>query len=44
MDTWFPDWGIGLVKRIMKTRVRIEFRDESRSYDFAHLQFLDKYR
>lgn len=43
IDTWFPDWGIGIVQCIMKTRVRILFRDdEHRSYDFAHLQFLEK--
>lgn len=45
-DSWFPHWGVGKVIKVMKTRVRIVFKDnfdtedEPTVYDRPHLQFL----
>lgn len=41
-DRWFPFWGNGRVKVVLKTRLRILFADgELRTYDHAHCQFLE---
>lgn len=39
-DRWYIWWGIGVVTKVMKTRVRIRFGLEERTYDRAHFQFL----
>lgn len=41
-DRWYPDWGLGTVQRVLKTRVKISFGAELRTYDRDHLQFLEK--
>lgn len=41
-DRWYPDWGLGTVQRVLKTRVKISFGGELRTYDRDHLQFLEK--
>jgi hypothetical protein len=40
-DRWFLEWGVGVVERVLKTRVKIRFPSETRTYDLAHLQFLE---
>ena len=44
VDRWFPEYGIGEIKVILKTRVKIQFPDEIRTYDFVHLYFLDIFK
>jgi hypothetical protein len=41
-DTWYPDWGTGIVDNILKTRVFIKFPYPKgmMTYDVSHLQFL----
>jgi hypothetical protein len=41
VDRWWPEWGTGVVKKVLKTRVRIDFAGTLRTYDLAHLQFLE---
>ena len=43
-DRWYLiDWGVGIVQKILKTRVKILFtRKGLVTYDRAHLQFLEK--
>ena len=46
-DRWFSHWGEGIVRAVMKTRVKIEFfyvgwrEDRNMTYDKAHCQFLE---
>ena len=45
IDRWFEDWGIGTVKKKLKTRLHIDFPLKNNSltvFDTAHLQFLKK--
>lgn len=44
IDTWFPQWGRGVVKKKLKTVVKIKFRDELKTYDRSHCQFLREIR
>jgi hypothetical protein len=41
-DSWFSDWGVGRIVKVLKTRVKIKFtgRADIVTYDLAHLQFL----
>jgi len=39
-DTWFPNWGVGVVTLVLKTRVIVKFSFEDRTYDKNHTQFL----
>lgn len=43
-DAWFPDWGVGRIVEVLKTRVKIRYdMDEGGppiTYDTAHIQFL----
>lgn len=42
-DRWYPYWGIGIVKSILKTRIKVEFSSsEVLTYDIPHLKFLAK--
>jgi hypothetical protein len=43
-DSWYPDWGIGKVEKILTTRVWINFPYPKgyMKYDEAHVQFLQK--
>ena len=42
-DTWFWDWGIGKVTKIMKTVVRIKFSVAGVvTFDKSHVQFLKR--
>ena len=52
-DTWFWDWGIGVVKKKGKTRVVIQFAnpdpqhstvEKEVTYDKEHVQFLKEYK
>jgi len=38
-DRWWP-WRVGVVRAVLKTRIRVEFATEAVTYDKAHLQFL----
>ena len=46
-DTWFSyhgrePWGSGVVTKVLKTRVHIEFHPYNKQvYDKSHLQFLE---
>jgi len=44
-DTWYPEWGSGVIKKVLKTRYKIIFsgapfmmKDQNNcvTYDFAH--------
>lgn len=41
-DTWFADWGVGVVDKVLKTRVFIKFPYPKgmMKYDVAHIRFL----
>ncbi len=39
-DRWWP-WEIGTVVAILKTRIKVRFEGEIRTYDNAHTQFLE---
>lgn len=40
-DTWYYiEWGVGTVIKVLKTRVKIQFRDQIRTYDKSHYKFL----
>ena len=41
-DRWFPQWGVGKVTILLKTRVVIKFPDGDTTYDKEHVKFLDK--
>jgi hypothetical protein len=41
-DTWFPNWGVGVVTLVLKTRVIVKFSFEDRTYDKNHTQFLKR--
>jgi hypothetical protein len=41
-DRWWSD-KTGVVKDILKTRVKIKFKDDLTTYDLAHLQFLERF-
>lgn len=42
-DTWFWDWGIGKVKEIRKTIIKIDFSVIGLiTFDIPHLQFLKR--
>jgi hypothetical protein len=43
-DTWYPDWGTGIVDNVLDTRVFINFPYPKgfMKYDAAHTQFLNK--
>jgi len=41
-DRWFPEWGIGRVTIVLKTRVIISYPNRSEIYDKGHVQFLVK--
>jgi hypothetical protein len=39
VDRWYPDWGIGTIMKITKTRVKIAFpKHGTSSYDAEHLR------
>ena len=38
-DRWWP-WKVGIVQKVLKTRVRVSFSGEVQTYDAAHQQFL----
>jgi hypothetical protein len=40
-DRWYWDWGIGIVRRVLKTVAYIQFGHETIKYDAAHTQFLE---
>lgn len=41
VDNWFIHWGMGVIKKVLKTRVVIEFSVKGeQTYDKQHLQFL----
>ncbi len=41
--TWSEPWGGGVVKKVLKTRVHIEFEFEGNVvYDIPHLQFVKR--
>lgn len=40
-DYWFLDWGTGVVKAILKTRVVVWFPGRTVTYDKAHLRFIE---
>ena len=50
-DTWFSfrptpadGWGPGVVTKVLKTRVHVDFRyNKGVVYDLSHLQFLELY-
>ena len=41
IDRWFPGWGVGIVRVVLKTRIKVEFGHETMTYDNAHVQFLE---
>lgn len=42
-DRWFPEWGVGKIIKILKTRTHIKFnRRGLLRYDRAHIKFLEK--
>jgi hypothetical protein len=44
-DRWYPEWGVGTVLKVLKTRAHILFErvnSERYSYDKAHVQFLEE--
>ena len=39
IDKWYPEWGIGLVKKVLKTVVYIDFTVRGpEKYDKSHVQ------
>ena len=40
-DRWYLWKGIGVVLKVLKTKVKIKFGDEIITYDIPHLQFLE---
>lgn len=50
MDRWYRDWGLGVVKAVLKTRVRVRFQNVPWrwadanglvTYDRAHQRYLE---
>jgi len=41
-DRWFPQWGIGKVTILLKTRVVVAFPNMDQTYDKGHVQFLTR--
>jgi hypothetical protein len=43
MDEWYPDWGVGIVTKVLKTVVYIDYsiRGETK-YDKSHVRWLEK--
>jgi hypothetical protein len=43
-DSWYSDWGLGVVKTVLKTRFKVKFSNKDRviTYDNAHAQFIEK--
>lgn len=42
-DSWYPDWGIGEVIKILKTVIYIEFTQRGEcKYDKGHVRFLER--
>lgn len=41
-DRWYPHWGTGVVRDLLKTRVIIKYPDGDTKYDKGHVQFLEK--
>lgn len=42
-DRWYPEFGVGEIVKILKTRIHILFRRTGlQRYDKAHLQFLER--
>ena len=39
-DRWWP-WQAGYVMRVLKTRAVVRFDGKDRTYDAAHVQFLE---
>lgn len=43
IDTWFPYWGCGIIRKKLKTRIHIDFSSKGMVvFDIPHLQFLEK--
>ena len=41
-DSWYPDWGVGTVTKVLKTVVYIDFTIRGpEKYDKAHVKFLE---
>lgn len=41
-DRWFPQWGMGKVTILLKTRVVVKYPDGDTTYDKEHVKFLEK--
>ena len=39
-DRWYPDWGTGIITKVMKTRFVVSFGGTKLRYDYPHAQFL----
>jgi hypothetical protein len=40
-DTWYGDWGLGIIEKVMKTRFVVKFSNKGLvRYDYPHAQFL----
>lgn len=39
-DRWWP-WRVGIVRAVLKTRVKVDYGTEVWTYDRAHMQFLE---
>jgi hypothetical protein len=40
-DTWYGDWGYGIIEAVLKTRVKIKFSNIGLVvYDYPHIRFL----
>jgi hypothetical protein len=45
VDRWYRDRGIGVIKEVLKTRIRIRFPNKEVTYDYPHArQFLDVFK
>ncbi|WNM70123.1 hypothetical protein [Myxococcus phage Mx1] len=42
VDRWYPELGVGIVLKVLKTRARIRFGSDVQTYDREHYQFLEK--
>lgn len=41
IDRWYPEKGTGIIKKVMKTRIKIQFK-EVETWDYSHAkQFLE---
>ena len=36
-DRWYQEWGMGIITKVLKTRVYINFSGKSVRYDIPHL-------